>query len=80
MISGGFGLTKNITFFLLWHLSSIITYFRMREDSNILQPFVNLEKFREIPRFLYLSVKEEDENKVIEQLKRQCSEITSVRK
>jgi hypothetical protein len=46
MISGGFGLTKNIAFFLLWHLSSIITRFRVREDLNILQPYVDLERFR----------------------------------
>jgi hypothetical protein len=56
MISGGFGLTKNIAFFLLWHLSSIITRFTVRKKQD---SYMDSDEFHDIPKFLYYAVREE---------------------
>jgi hypothetical protein len=43
IITGGYGLSKNIAIYLLWHLSNFITSFRMKEDIKIIEPYVNLK-------------------------------------
>ncbi len=45
-MTGHFGLTRNITYYLLWRLSSTIALFKMKEDPNILSPYINIQRFQ----------------------------------
>lgn len=58
LILSKYGLAKNIAVYLLWHLSALITRFRIKEGMGGLESFVNKERFAQIPKCLYYELKD----------------------
>ena len=56
LIYGISGIGKTISTLLFCHLSSMIADFRVKENTNAVEPFVDLAQFVQIPKIIYLDI------------------------
>lgn len=57
-IFGRKGIGKSISILLLWHLCSVITEFRVKEDILTIEKYVSIDKLKSIPKIIYHCVEE----------------------